>query len=172
MRTLYRDTHHARARVGSPRVMLEVTGAVVTVPVDAGPRFTFRFEGNRRYPSAWLGGALAIDPAETLDRSVLEREARRVEAFYRYRGFRDARVEPREVQSPDGTRAVVVFHVTEGRQVLVRAVQFDGRSGSPRRTCATSWSGSSGIACPEAGERRLESDPLPARDAVGHRRSS
>ncbi len=160
VRTLYRDTHHARARVGSPRVTLEGTGAVVSVPVEAGPRFTFRFEGNRRYPAAWLGGALEIDPAETLDRSVLEREARRVEAFYRYRGFRDARVEPREVQNPDGTRAVVVFHVTEGRQVLVRTVQFDGRSGIPEEDLRTILERVIRDRTPEAGERRLEWDPL------------
>ena len=160
VRTLYRDTHHARARVGSPRVTLEGTGAVVSVPVEAGPQFTFRFEGNRRYPSAWLGGALAIDPAETLDRSVLEREARRVEAFYRYRGFRDVRVEPREVQSPDGTRAVVVFHVTEGRQVLVRTVQFDGRSGISEEDLRTILERVIRDRTPEAGERRLEWDPL------------
>jgi len=42
LRTLYRDTGHARARVGAPRVSLEATGAVVTVPVEAGPAFTLR----------------------------------------------------------------------------------------------------------------------------------
>ncbi|HSP20349.1 MAG TPA: POTRA domain-containing protein, partial [Myxococcaceae bacterium] len=160
LRTLYRDTHHARARVGSPRVSIEGTAAVVSVPVEAGPRFTFRFEGNRRYPSAWLGGALEIDPAETLDRSVLEREARRVEAFYRYRGFRDVRVEPREVQSPDGTRAVVVFHVSEGRQVLVRSVQFEGRAGLPEEDLRTILERIIRDRIPEPGEQRLEWDPL------------
>ena len=160
VRTLYRETHHARARVGSPRVSIEGTAAVVSVPVDAGPRFTFRFEGNRRYPSAWLGGALEIDPAETLDRSVLEREARRVEAFYRYRGFRDVRVEPSEVQNRDGTRAVVVFHVVEGRQSLVRSVQFEGRSGLPEEDLRTILERVIRERIPEPGEQRLEWDPL------------
>ena len=160
LRTLYRETHHARARVGSPRVTLDGTAAVVTVPVEAGPAFTLRFEGNRRYPSVWLQGALAIDPAETLDRSVLEREARRLEAFYRYRGFRSVRVEPREVVSSDGTRAVVVFHVSEGRQVRVRTVQFDGRSGLSEAELRSVLERVVRDQTPEPGEQRLLFDPL------------
>ena len=160
LRTLYRDAGHARARVGAPRVALEGTGAVVTVPVEAGPAFTLRFEGNRRYPSAWLRSALAIDPAETLDRSVLEREARRLEAFYRYRGFRDVRVEPREVVSSDGSRAVVVFHVSEGRQFRVRTVEFEGRAGLSESELRTVLERVVGDRRPEPSDRRLESDPL------------
>jgi len=160
LRTLYRDTGHARARVGAPRVSLEATGAVVTVPVEAGPAFTLRFQGNRRYPSAWLHSALAIDPAETLDRSVLEREARRLEAFYRYRGFRDVRVEPREVVSPDGTRAVVVFHVSEGRQFRVRTVEFEGRAGLSESELRTVLDRVVRDRRPEPSDQRLESDPL------------
>ena len=160
LRTLYRDTGHARARVGAPRVSLEGTGAVVTVPVEAGPAFTLRFEGNRRYPSAWLRSALAIDPAETLDRSVLEREARRLEAFYRYRGFRDVRVEPREVTSRDGTRAVVTFHVSEGRQVRVRNVEFEGRAGLSESELRTLLDRAVRDRRPEPSDQRLESDPL------------
>src|SRR5262249_4611852 len=119
-----------------------------------------RFEGNRRYPSAWLRGAVAIDPAETLDRSVLEREARRVETFYRYRGFRDVRVEPREVVSHDGTRAVVVFHVSEGRQIRVRSVQFEGRAGLSESELRAVLERVMRDRTPEASDQRLETDPL------------
>lgn len=161
LRGLYRETRHARARVGAPRVTLEGAGAVVTVPVDAGPAFTLRFEGNRRYPASWLRGVLAIDPAETLDRSVLEREARRLEAFYRYRGFRNVRVEPREVQSPDAARAVVVFHVSEGRQVRVRAVRFEGRAGLSEAELRAVLDRVVRDRTPEpGGELRVLSDPL------------
>ncbi|RPH65519.1 MAG: polymerase, partial [Myxococcaceae bacterium] len=160
LRSLYRETGHARARVGAPRVTQEASGAVVTVPVEAGPAFTLRVEGNRRYPSAWLRSALAIDPAETLDRSVLEREARRLEAFYRYRGFRDVRVEPREVVSPDGTRAVVAFHVSEGRQSRVRTVEFEGRAGLSEAELRTLLERVMRDRTPDPSDRRLESDPL------------
>ena len=160
LRSLYRETGHARARVGAPRGTREGTGAVVSVPVEAGPAFTLRFEGNRRYPSAWLRSGLAIDPAETLDRSVLEREARRLEAFYRYRGFRDVRVEPREVTSPDGTRAVVVFHVSEGRQARVRSVEFQGRAGLSESQLRSVLERVVRDRTPEPSDQRLESDPL------------
>ena len=133
---------------------------MVTVPVEAGPAFTLRFQGNRRYPSAWLRSALAINPAETLDRSVLEREARRVEAFYRYRGFRNVRVEPRETVSPDGNRAVVVFHVAEGRQFRVRQVEFEGRAGLSESELRTVLDRVVRDRRPEPSDQRLESDPL------------
>jgi outer membrane protein assembly factor BamA len=161
LRALYRETRHARARVGAPRVELTDGTAVVIVPVDAGPAFTLRFAGNRRYPDSWLRGVLTIDPAESLDRSLLEREARRLEAFYRYRGFPDVRVEPRETQSPDGRRALVVFHVSEGLPARVAAIQFEGREGLPEERLRTTLENAvRGHAPVPSGDMRMLDDPL------------
>ena len=86
-------------------------------------------------------------------------------------GFRNVRVEPREVQSPDGTQAVVVFHVSEGRQVLVRTIQFEGRAGLSEEDLRTILERVVRDRTPEAGDQRLEWDPLAARDPAGHRGS-
>ena len=161
VRTLYRESRHARARVGAPRVQLEGETAVVTVPVEAGPAFTLRFAGNRRYPDSWLRAMLTLDPAESVDRSVLEREARRLESFYRYRGFPDVRVEPRETQSSDGKRAVVVFHVSEGLPARVTSIEFEGRGGLPEEQLRTTLENAVRRHTPVPnGDLRMLSDPL------------
>ena len=160
VRALYRETRHARARVGAPRVQMEQGNAVVVVPVEAGPAFTLRFSGNRRFPDSWLRSVLTLDPAESLDRSLLEREARRLETFYRYRGFPDVRVEPRESRSGDGTRAVVVFHVSEGLPARVTEIQFAGRDGLPENQLRTVLDAAVLRHTPVPTETRIIDDPL------------
>lgn len=132
LKALYRQEHFYRAQVGTP-VVVEApeagsgsASASVNLPVDAGPRFVFRFEGNRSFSDATLQGVLHYDPAESLDRSIIARLARRVATFYEYRGFHHVSVEPRPVLSADGSRATLVFQVAEGPLVLVRTLVFDG----------------------------------------------
>ncbi|HZX42793.1 MAG TPA: POTRA domain-containing protein, partial [Myxococcaceae bacterium] len=62
--------------------------------------------------------------------------------------------------SPDGSRAVVVFHVSEGRQVRVRTVEFRGRAGLSDAELRTVLERVVRDRTPDPGDRRLESDPL------------
>ncbi len=126
LRALYRETRHFRARVGNPSVEQGLSGAVVNVPVDAGPVLTFAVRGNRRFASRQLLDVLDYDPTETLDRSVEDRLARRLETFYQYRGFADVQVAPSEVTDPQSGATVVVFAVDEGPVLRVTAIAFDG----------------------------------------------
>ena len=73
-------------------------------------------------------------------------------------------------RAPTATRAVVVFHVTEGRQVLVRTVQFDGRAGLPEEDLRTILE--RGHPGSHAGGRGPATGvgSAPARDPAGHRR--
>ena len=47
-------------------------------------------------------------------------------AFYRYRGFHDARVIGREAVSPDDRQALLVMDVEEGDVVVVKDVELSG----------------------------------------------
>jgi outer membrane protein insertion porin family len=126
LRDLYRATRHFRARVGAPTVQTSATGAVVNVPVDAGPELTFAVRGARRFPSRQLLAVLEYDPADTLDHSTEVRLARRLEAFYRYRGFAEIQVAPTEVPDALGGPTQVVFAVDEGPVLRVTDIAFDG----------------------------------------------
>lgn len=129
LRTLLREAGHWRAQVGTPVVLVEGSAASVAVPLSAGPRYTVRFHGNRHFSAALLERVLAYDVAESLDEVVAGRLARRVEAFYRQRGFHDVRVRPREVLRGDEALAALAFDVEEGHPLRVTEVRFHGNQG-------------------------------------------
>lgn len=126
LRALYRAERFYRARVGEPRIASGPGGAHVSLPVSAGPRFTFHFHGNRSIPDAILLAALGYDGDEALDGPLVQRLARRAESFYRLRGFHDVRISGRQLESPGGTLAIVAFDVEEARPLFVRAIAFEG----------------------------------------------
>ncbi|MFZ5468534.1 MAG: POTRA domain-containing protein [Myxococcota bacterium] len=126
LRALYRQERFYRARVGEPVVQPGGGGAHLFVPVFAGPRYEVRFFGNRSFSDALLRGVLAYDASETMDRALVGRLARRLLAFYRFQGFHDVHVEPREARSRNGQHAVLRFLIEEGRPLFVREVVFEG----------------------------------------------
>lgn len=115
-----------RARVFDPVVVPTEKGAIVAVPVSAGPRYQIHLHGNRSFSDEMLLGVAAYDGIETLDRALAGRLARRIVGFYRYKGFSDARVVARETASPNGQRAVLAFDVEEGLPLRVVHVEFVG----------------------------------------------
>ena len=128
LRVLLREGQHWRAWVGTPTVVVEDSEASVAVPVSAGPAFHLRFTGNRRFPDSLLARVVAYDGEEAMDETVAARLARRLEAFYRRRGFHDARVRSLEVIRPDGEAAVLGFQVDEGAPLRVTDVRFHGNA--------------------------------------------
>ncbi|MBL8956776.1 MAG: BamA/TamA family outer membrane protein [Myxococcaceae bacterium] len=123
LRTLLRTERYYRARVEAP--VLDDEGRL-SVPLRSGPRYAVQFRGNRRFPDTVLESINAYDGTETLDRGVVERMAQKLAAFYRYRGFHDARVLGRESVSPDGRDGLLIFEIDEGEVVVVRQVEFVG----------------------------------------------
>lgn len=123
LKALLKQERFWRARVDAPQIR---AGGVVVVAIDAGPRFELDFSGARPFPEALLRGVVAYDGSEALEAGLLGRLGRKLRDFLRYRGYRDARVEVVERKSPDGRRAALRFLVDEGRQVLVRNLEFSG----------------------------------------------
>lgn len=170
LRALLRESGHWRAQVGTPSVLVEGSSASVAVPLSAGPRYSLRFHGNHRFSAEILEGVLAHDAAEPLDEVVAGRLARRVESFYRHRGFHDAKVRSREVVRPDGEVAVLAFDVDEGQPLRVNEVRFHGNaslgSGTLREFLAERIR--AGELQPEL-DLRLQDDPLDAEGRHGRR---
>lgn len=131
LRAVYRQERFYRAKVGEPEIRTASAGALVELPVDAGPRFELRFAGNRSFPDEVLQKVLAYDGQEPLERSLQDRLSRRLESFYRYKGFFDVSVRPVEVLGSGARRAVVRFWVEEGRPLFVRTVEFAGNRAIP-----------------------------------------
>jgi len=160
LRTLYRETGHYRARLGTPVVTPRPGGALVTVPIEAGPVLTFAVRGARRFPERLLLAVVDYDPSEPLDRSTETRLARRLETFYQYRGFADVQVAAREVPDPVEGRTVVVFAVDEGPLRRVTEVLFEGASPEAEPRLRRILSGVIAARTPAApGDARLLEDP-------------
>lgn len=123
VRALYRQRHYFRARVESPEVSEE--GRIV-LPVVSGPRYDLVFSGNRAISDSGLRRVLAYDGEETLDESLAQRLAQRIERFYRFRGYHDVRVRPSEVRKPHAFEAALGFVIEEGTPLQVEAIDFDG----------------------------------------------
>lgn len=111
-----------RARVSEPA--LEVAGeqARVRIPVEPGPRVSFRFAGNDSFGAKELQAQLGLDPEQPLDEAALDAAASRVRGFYEERGWATARVEVRDLKASD--REVLLFEVDEGRRYRVREIRF------------------------------------------------
>ncbi|NOK02028.1 BamA/TamA family outer membrane protein [Myxococcus xanthus] len=161
LRTLLRGEGYWRAQVGAPAVLVEGSFASVAVPLMAGPRYVVRFHGNRHFPAGVLERVLAHDISEPMDEVVAGRLARRMEVFYRYRGFHDVRVRPREVLRPDGEVAALVFDVEEGHPLRVADVRFHGNRGLPVEMLRALVAERvlAGMTRPELDQRMLD-DPL------------
>lgn len=170
LRALLREGRHYRARVGSPTITLDGHMATVALPVSAGPRYTFHFHGNHRVPSAMLENLLSYDGAEPLDGAVAERLARRLASFYRYRGFNDVRVSPREVRSPDASEAVLAFDIVEGPPLVMSEVRFRGNEALSTQLLKEMLAGQVSAGEPRpALELPLRDDPLQLEGRTGRK---
>ncbi len=124
LRARLRRDGFLRARVGSPAVSVEGDAARVEIPVEAGPRVEFRFEGAHALTSSELRASLGLENEQVLDGPAIEAAARRLRSVYVARGYADAEVRAREI--PSARRTSIVFQVHEGRRYRVRSVLFRG----------------------------------------------
>ena len=126
-----RDERFYRAQVGELAVTRRGELAAVVLPIDAGPRYTIHFHGNRSFRDRVLRAVLRYDGSESLDRGLIGRMVRRIASFYRYRGFYGVRIVPRDTWSPDQADAVLAFNIEEGVPLAIREVIFEGNRDVP-----------------------------------------
>lgn len=128
---LYRAEGYSLARVNADAAALEETGVLI-LRIREGDRIKvtdIRFEGNASFTARELKTAIrsraAFPILETgpLDNDALAEDAASLVAFYRDRGYLDARADRRVQLSPDNREAIVTFLVEEGPVYTLRAVR-------------------------------------------------
>ena len=125
LRERLRKDHFYRARVDGPSYDADGN---LQVPLFTGPQFQIRIDGNQTFSNTVVASVNNYDGQEALEESVIARIAQRMTSFYQHQGFHDVKVLPRVVVSPDGAKALLTFHIEEGRRVLVRSLRFVGNT--------------------------------------------
>ncbi|MFN0061966.1 MAG: POTRA domain-containing protein [Myxococcaceae bacterium] len=128
LKALYRTRRYYRARVAEPQIVPmsgSPGGAQLVLPVESGPVIDIVFLGARAFKASELRAVLAYTGEELLDAGTSLALARKLEGFYRSRGFFSARVVHREQQTGPG-RAELAFLIEEGPPVRVGAIDFAG----------------------------------------------
>ena len=126
LKRLLRIEHFYRAQLGEPIIVRQGETVSIALPLEAGPRYSIHFHGNRSFRDRVLRAVLSYDGSESLDRSLITRMARRLTSFYRYRGFYDVRIVPRDTWSPNEGEAVLAFNIEEGLPLTLTNLIFEG----------------------------------------------
>lgn len=103
--------------VRRPKKDGEGDDAFLYIYLQTGPRYRFVFEGNKRRDDDDLEDALGLGSgAVDTNQDAL---AERLIAWYRERGFYDARVRAEQVVVSEGAEVELRFHIVEGSAVRV-----------------------------------------------------
>ncbi len=140
---------------------------------------SFKFTGVKAVTDGQLRSVLATTPSSRLpwgDKHYFSREQfnadlKRIEAFYKDRGFPDARVSSYDVQpNKDQTAVKITVTVSEGNPIRRRAHRLRRARAPPRAASAVARSKPSAEAGATAGPRALAGEPRSdARRAEGSR---
>ncbi|MFW5783216.1 MAG: POTRA domain-containing protein [Spirochaetota bacterium] len=104
-------------------------GVIVQFTVEERPTIDeIRFVGNRRIRTADLLSEIVLTEGDTLTLAKRRVDEQAILDLYLERGYPDAEISSRVEEEDDGveTRTVVVFTISEGRQVTVREINFSG----------------------------------------------
>ncbi len=117
------------------RVMAEEVsdGMRLTLTVTEKPAVrTVTLEGRRRGDEDEVRQRVVLQERATFERNLLNDSVTGVQAYYRQEGYYFAHVRP-EVAEVDDNQVDVTLHITEGRKVRIRRIQFTGNQHFPDR---------------------------------------
>ncbi|MCV9964208.1 outer membrane protein assembly factor BamA [Pararhizobium sp. BT-229] len=116
----------------------------VSFAIDEGDRSETSeiwFEGNRSFSASKLRSVMVTKPTgllsklfsrDVLDEGRMEADRRRIEAYYRSKGFADVIVSEPEIDfDPEGKKGMAGFRITEGPRYTVGSVSVDNTVSAP-----------------------------------------
>lgn len=120
IRAYYKDKGYFRPVVGE---YLFADGEL-RIPVDPGQRLTIEFQGNSSISTRNLHKEMPFFEAEDYSDDIVAEAAHRITLLYYARGYPFVAVEPGTI--PENGSVQVTFHITEGPQVKVGKIVFQG----------------------------------------------
>lgn len=140
----YAATGRREAKV-TPNVITRDGGFYdVSFAIDEGDRsetIEIWFEGNHSFSASKLRSVMVTKPTgllsklfsrDVLDENRMEADRKRLEAFYRSKGFADVVVSEPEIDfDPEGKKGMAGFRITEGPRYTVGSVSVDNTVNAP-----------------------------------------
>jgi outer membrane protein insertion porin family len=89
------------------------------------------FEGNKSYRAELLKKQIETKDGDVLNKRVLAEDAKKIESFYRKKGFALAAAEYRIETDEDTNASTVTVVINENKQYKIKAIVFAGNSAFP-----------------------------------------
>jgi outer membrane protein insertion porin family len=135
LRQLYQSKGYELAIVGPPEVVyIERSNEVaIHLPIEAGMRIEIAFEGERLLDEGLLRREVLIHEEHSYEDSVIEASARKIERFYRSKGYWFVEVGADKRESIEHQTVLITFKIRPGKKVCLRAVRFLGADHFPEK---------------------------------------
>ena len=107
------------------------TGVIIQFTVEERPTVDeIQFNGNRRVRTADLLDAVLLKNGDMITLAKRRADEQAIGNLYLERGYPDVTVSStvEEVETDRGTESIVIFDVSEGRQVTIREIRFSGNT--------------------------------------------
>lgn len=133
LREYYDEEGYFKAIIGPPVIsFVEETNEVdIVLPIESLNRIVFFFEGRGPFSVSRLAEKLIVKEERSDADDVLEESARRIETFYRQKGYPFAKVSVRAKRLPEENRTEAYFKIDRGFRVLIEEIRFAGNHAFP-----------------------------------------
>ncbi len=126
LRDRYKAESLYQAKIGAVEYDETDLGAIVRLTVSAGPKISFRFEGNNAFSSKKLSSVLAYDSEEMFDQSMQGILEDRLTSWYKRQGFADVKIVSRQIVVEHGKYLFIQFMIHEGAPLRMVSLNFFG----------------------------------------------
>jgi outer membrane protein insertion porin family len=124
----YRSKGYLQVIVGPPEVSYrsDTNEVTLTLPIEAETRIEVRFPGRLAFEDDVLESQLLFKEERSYNEDVFNASADRLEEFYHARGYPFAKVQWTREEKPEERTILATFKITEGPQICLRSLSFEG----------------------------------------------
>ncbi len=123
----YRAKGFLESTIGEPDVLQNDALAEINIPINAGRRIKFAFNGNTVLSDSYLISLLKLRSGEALNRTTLENFLSSIKESYLARGYYQVELKNRIDLTSDNTSKIYTIDIIEGPYLPVSKVFFLGQ---------------------------------------------
>ena len=135
LRKFYEKEGYLKAVVGPPVItfLAESNEVDIQVPIASSNKIEVIFEGDLPFDREELERRLLIKEEQSDEEDILEESARRIEGYYRRKGYPFAKVTAFSRRFPEQNRMEAHFKIESGFRAEIRKIAFTGHHAFPEK---------------------------------------